>query len=178
MADRAATALKLDDSRWAELTGGRGVPYDPRPAFKRIELDTDPDSAWQELWDNLLDDGVVGEASYAAIPRLVEIVDARRERPWNFFLLAGTIELERESPGNPELPAWLAESYATAWEKLFDLARDELAAARDPLTLRCLLATIAIAKGDLLRGRLLMDHDDDELEEMLGEFSLGHDCED
>jgi hypothetical protein len=43
----------------------------------------------------------------------------------------------------------------------------------DPLTLRCLLATIAIAKGDSLRGRLLMDHDDDELEEILGEYALG-----
>jgi len=165
--------LKLDDPRWAELVGGKGVSYDPRPAFERLKLDTDPDKVWQELWENLQHDGAVGEASYAAVPHLVEIVVARPERPWSFFLLAGTIELERESEDNPELPEWLEESYASAWETLFELARDELAGAADPLTLRCLLATIAIAKGDSLRGRLLMDHDDEELEEMLGEYNLG-----
>jgi len=165
--------LNLDDPRWTELAGGNGVPYDPRPAFERLKLDTDPDSVWQELWENLQHDGSVGEASYAAIPQLVKIVQDRPERPWSFFLLAGTIELDRESADNPVLPEWLEESYSSAWEKLFEIARDELAGAADPLTLRCLLATIAIAKGDSLRGRVLMDHDDDELEEMLGEYAVG-----
>ena len=165
--------MNIDDPRWSELAGGNGVPYDPRPAFERLRLDTDPDSAWQELWDNLESGGSVGEASYAAIPHLLEIVLSRPERPWSFFLIAGTIELERESPDNPELPDWLAADYSAAWEKIFELARAELAAARDPLTLRCLLATIAIAKGDNLRGRLLLDHDDEALEQMLGEHALG-----
>ena len=165
--------LKLDDPRWETLKGGYGVPYDPRPCLSKLELDAGDDSVWNELWENLYHQGDVGEASYAVIPHLARIVRQRGHGDWNFYALAGFIELERESEGNPELPSWLAEGYESSWEQLFDLARQELSSARDTVTLRCLLAIIAIAKGDHRRGRMLLEYDDGELDEILGEYEFG-----
>ena len=146
------------------------IPYDPRPALTRLANDADPAPVWEELWGNLQHQGDVGQASYAAVPHLVRIVAARGLEDWNLFALAGTIELERVGLGNPSLPDWLAESYQRAWEKLFEMARSALVEASDSVTFRCLLATIAIAKGDHRRGRILLDFDDEELDEILGEF--------
>lgn len=165
--------LKLDDSRWAGLEGGYGIPYDARPVLARLEVDTDLAPVWEELWENLHHQGDVGEASYAVIPHLARIAASRNVRDWNLFALAGTIELERASHDNPGLPAWLEQSYESAWEQLFELARGELARADDSVTLRCLLATIAIAKGDHRRGKVLLDFDDEELDEILGEYETG-----
>jgi len=89
------------------------------------------------------------------------------------FALAGTIELERNEHDNPSLPAWLTDGYESAWEELFELARSDLPGASESVTLRCLLATIAIAKGDHRRGRILLDFGDEELDEILGEYEIG-----
>lgn len=162
--------LKLDDSRWNGLEGGMRIPYDPRPALARLESGSDPKPVWEELWANLQHRGDVGQASYATVPHLVRIVAAREFEDWNLFALASTIELERLSLGNPSLPDWLAGSYERAWEQLFEMARNALSGADDSVTFRCLLATIAIAKGDHRRGRILLDFDDDELDTILGEY--------
>ena len=164
--------LDLDDPRWERLEGGYRVPYDPRPALERLELDADHSAVWEELWDNLYHQGDVGEASYAVIPHLARIIRDRGLIDWNIFALASSIELERESGHNPPIPSWLAPSYEAAWEQLFELARTELAGATETVTLRCLLATIAIAKGDHRRGRMLLEYDDDELDELVGEYEF------
>ena len=161
--------LKFDDPRWEALEGGYGIPYDPRPALARLERDSDLGPVWAELWENLHHEGEVGEASYASVPHIVRIARSRAMQDWNVFALVGTIGLEKGMSGNPGLPTWLVDSYEDAWEQLFELARGGLADAGDTLTLRCLLATIAIAKGDPRRGRLLLDFDDDELDEILAE---------
>ena len=170
--------LKLDDPRWATLEGGHRIPYDPRPALARLELDAEDESVWSELWENLYHQGDVGRASYAAVPHLVRIIRQRGLGNWNLYALAGSIELDRESDRNPDLPSWLADGYEKSWEELFDLARGELSGASETVTLRCLLATIAIAKGDQRRGRMLLNYDDEELDEVLGEFEFGDDDSD
>ena len=53
------------------------------------------------------------------------------------------------------------------------MAKDGLAQASDSVTLRCLLSTIAIAKGDYRRGRVLLEFGDEELDEILGEYEIG-----
>ena len=164
--------LKLDDARWQTLGGIGGAYYDPRPSIAKLELDADHAPAWQELWNNLFAEGDVAEAAFALVPHLVRIIRERGHGDWNFFALAGTIELERESDGSPAIPDDLAKAYEGAWEELFELARNELSGADESVTLRCLLATIAIAKGDKRRGRMLLEYDDDELDEMLGEFEF------
>ena len=157
--------LNLDDPRWESLEGGYGIPHDPRPAIARLAETTEPDPIWEELWENLHHEGEVGTASYAAIPALV----AHGRFEWNLFALAGTIELERGMEGNPELPDWVEAAYEAAWEQLFKQALERIVTTEESVTLRCLLATLAIGKGDHRRGRLLLDYADDELDALLDE---------
>ena len=163
--------LEIEDPRWESLEGGYGIPYDPRPALARLETDDHLEPVWEELWSNLHHQGEVGEASYASVPHIARIAVSRRITDWNLFALVGTIELEREMEGNPDLPSWLTESYETAWEQLFGLAREALVPAGDTVTLRCLLATIAIAKGDTRRGRLLLEYGDEEVDDLFIEHA-------
>jgi len=49
----------------------------------------------------------VGVASYAAIPQLVRISEARGRSDWNLYALVATMEIERHRKTNPLLPNWL-----------------------------------------------------------------------
>jgi hypothetical protein len=69
--------LALDDRKWKELLGGYKVPYDASHALRRLERGAD---AWKELWEELHHQGDLGEASYAAVPKLVRIVSKLRRR--------------------------------------------------------------------------------------------------
>jgi len=110
---------------------------------------------WDELWNELHHQGDVGVASYAAVPQLVRIAQARRDFDWNLYALIATIEIERHRRNNPPLPDWLAFSYDAAWEALVELALSDLAAKPDALTLRCALSVVALGRGDLKLGALL-----------------------
>jgi transposase len=93
--------LSLTDTIWRELEGGYRVPYDASKALARME---GGESAWDELWNELHHQGDVGVASYAAIPQIVRIYEARRGSDWNLYALAATIEIERHRKTNPLLP--------------------------------------------------------------------------
>jgi len=144
--------LLLTDTVWRELQGGYRVPYDASKVLARMERG---DSVWEELWNELHHQGDVGVASYAAIPQIVRICEARRDRDWNLYAFASTIEIERHRKNNPPLPEWLAPSYKTAWESIVKLALSDLAGRPDELTLRSGLAAVALGRGDLKLGALL-----------------------
>ena len=144
--------LPLDDPRWKLLAGGYRVAYDASVPLRRFERG---ENVWNELWNELHHQGDVGVASYAAIPQIVRISEARRERDWNLYALASTIEIERHRKNNPPLPEWLAPSYKAAWESIVKLALSDLAGKPDELTLRSALAVVALGRGDLKLGALL-----------------------
>jgi hypothetical protein len=144
--------LLLTDTIWRELQGGHRVPYDVSKVLVRMECG---ESVWEELWNELHHQGDVGVASYAAIPQIVRISAARRDRDWNLYALASTIEIGRHRKNNPPLPEWLADSYNTAWEGIVKLALCDLAGKPDELTLRSALAVVALGRGDLKLGALL-----------------------
>jgi hypothetical protein len=152
--------LLLTDTVWRELQGGYRVPYDASKALARMERG---ESVWEELWNELHHQGDVGVASYAAIPQIVRISEARRDRDWNLYALASTIEIERHRKNNPPLPEWLAPSYKAAWEGIVRLALFDLAGKLDELTLRSALAVIALGRGDLKLGALLNHSDTAEI---------------
>jgi hypothetical protein len=54
-----------------------------------------------------------------------------------------------------------------AWRTLVELAREELKAEVDKTTLQCVLAVLALGKGDLKLGAFLSDLDRSELDELL-----------
>jgi hypothetical protein len=144
--------LLLTDTVWRELQGGYRVQYDASKVLARMERG---ESVWEELWNELHHQGDVGVASYAVIPQIVRISEPRRDRDWNLYAFASTIEIERHRKDNPALPDWLAPSYKGAWEDLVKLALSDLAGKPDKLTLRSALSVVALGRGDLKLGALL-----------------------
>ena len=157
--------LPLDDPRWEELEGGYRRPYDPRDAFVLLEKDGEDAEAWEELWGELHHQGDVGLASYAAVPHLVRIFQTQ-PRNWRLYAIVAAVELERRSKHNPQLPDWLAEGYGDGLESLIRLAAEDLTLARDDLFNEALLGAIALLRGSEIRGRLMSDFTDSELEAM------------
>jgi hypothetical protein len=153
--------LLLSDPIWSQLEGGYGMAYDASKALAQMERG---ESVWEEFWKELHHQGNVGAASYAAIPQIVRICETRRDRDWNLYALAATIEIERHRKENPPLPAWLAPSYKTAWDCLVKLALADLAGKPDKLTLRSALSVVALGRGDLKLGALLSNSDTNEIE--------------
>jgi hypothetical protein len=153
--------LTLIDPIWQELAGGYRVPYDASKALVRMERG---ESVWEELWQELHHQGDVGVASYAAIPQIVRISEARHASDWNLHALAATIEIERHRKSNPPVPEWLSDSYKSAWEDLEKIALADLAGKPDQLTLRCALSVVALSRGDLKLGALLNHLDEDEID--------------
>lgn len=159
--------LDFDDPRWRGLHGGYRVPYDPRPALRRLTVSWSDESAWAELWNELHHQGDVGEASYAAVPALVALAEAVPRRDWNLYGLTATIEVERHGGANPPLPEWLSASYHEAWKHLIRLALADLDAGADRLTIRAALAVVALGRGSPRLGTLLATIDESEIEDYL-----------
>jgi len=124
----------------------------------------DSDAAWADLWDGLYNQGDVSEASYAAVPHLVECVRHIDVRHRNFYALVPAIEACRSHTRNRELPRHLRSDYARAWEVILELAIADLPNATDPCAIRAVLAAIAMGKGDRKLGALLWEIDDFELD--------------
>ena len=152
------------------MLGGYRTPYDPRPAVGKLGKSPLDQGVWDELWGELHHQGDLGEASYAAVPLLVDACVAG-PRDWNFFGLLATIEVERHRRSNPPLPDWLAADYVAALAVARDLALSDLATAREPLVVRSALAVVALANGCVELGALLNYLDTGEITELLERFA-------
>ncbi len=157
--------------------GGRRVRFDASVSLRRL---SNGENVWPELWDNLHHQGDVGEASYAAVPHLVQIAGGQPRRDWNLYGLVGTIEIARHhsieqtvavGPAtwhhrpNPPLPEWLETEYRAAWRELLRLALDDLPRAGDTSTVQAILGAVAVAKGDLKLGEMILHSDRSEIDE-------------
>src|SRR5262249_40376289 len=108
----------------------------------------------------------VGEASYAAVPALVQIHKDGGVLDWNLFALVTCIETCRRSDDNPPMPGWLQPDYSAAWEDLFELGLEGLRRSSDPLLIRSILPVIAVHKGLQQLGELLAHLDGSEIEDL------------
>jgi hypothetical protein len=162
--------LALEDPLWRTLLGGYRTPYDASIVLRALEAGADPGPIWNELWGELHHQGDVGEASYAAIPHLIDICRKRQIDDWNLFALASTIEICRLQPKNPTLPSWLEHSYRNAWQGLFEFGLDALRSSDDEEVIKSALGVIALHKGLLHLGRLLAESDLSELRELSERF--------
>ena len=95
--------LPLDDPRWASYHGGYRTAYDASKVLRTLLEDGSSERSWQELWEELYHQGDVGEASYASVPWLLEIVRRSAVPEWRPLALVCTIELARpvNSDQNP-----------------------------------------------------------------------------
>src|SRR5215213_2155380 len=162
--------MLLTDPRWSTLAGGYRVPCDPRSALSKLAANVEVASAWDELWNNLHHQGDVGEASYATVTALVDLYCSDNLPDWNLFALTATIEVERHCKGNPPLPEWLSDDYQIAWHKLEELALTKLRKNTDSETLQSVLAVVAIARGNLKLGALIIDLGSSELDQILEQY--------
>jgi hypothetical protein len=158
--------LAADDQRWSTLKGGYRMPLDPRPLLKNLEDQSDTEASWHELWDELHHQGDVGDASYVAVPLLIDIHRKRGVADWNTFALVSIIELARTENRNPEVPSWLSNDYFRAIQQLAEIGFREIVRAEDPELVRAILSVIALAKGLRTHAKFLIEYSDEELQEI------------
>jgi len=151
------------------MRGGYRQPYDPALVLRDIDQGVRLKSAWDELWNELHHQGDVGECSYACVPVLVSIHENQDRLDWNLFSLVSTIEIERHRASNPPIPDWLVSSYESAWRSLLTLALKQLPRANGLTEVQSMLAAIAIAKGNLKLGKLILCVDESEFDEIFSE---------
>jgi hypothetical protein len=156
--------LNIDEIPWAELTGGYRLPYDPRPVLNKLTAKL-PD-AWHELLQDLYHQGDVGEASYATVPFLVREYSQLAPPKWNVFALVATIELARDAPSNPPVPAWLLDAYEESIRDLAQIGIVELKETNDPDLVRSILSIVAIWKGVRTYARILVEFSESEVREL------------
>ena len=138
------------------------MPFDARPALK--DLAQNNAGAWKQLWENLHHQGDVGEASYAAIPHVINITVGKGRRDWNTFALAATIEECRRSSSNPLVPDWLVAGYKKAWDELVRYGLELFPDATDREVVESILQVLSLSKGMLSLARLLTLTEDERAE--------------
>ena len=151
--------LPLDDPRWQSYKGGYRVPYDASPALKRL-LSGGPDKAlWEEFWTELHHQGDLHQASYAAVPWLVESVRRSPKLDWNALALVATIELERDQHGNPKVARELLAGYTAAILSLPGVLGSHPDQSWSHLVVQSATACIAMARGQRWFARVYLELD-------------------
>jgi hypothetical protein len=158
------------DDRWRNLTGGYRISFDPRPLLANLEAGRDTESTWHELWDELHHQGDVGDASYAAVPLLVDIYRRQGIIDWNTYAMVATIELARTNAHNPDVPDWLSADYFRAIRELAEIGAAEVLRAEEADVVRAMLSVIAIAKGLRTQAKFLVEYTEDELLEIDSQY--------
>jgi hypothetical protein len=151
--------LPLDDPRWHFYQGGYRVPYDASPTLRRLLTDGPNDDLWEELWNELHHQGDLGQASYAAVPWLVESIRRSPKLDWNAISLIATIELERYRHGNPAVAGELSADYAAAISSLPEVLGTHPDREWHEYAVGPAVACIAIARGQRWLARAYLELD-------------------
>ncbi len=113
---------------------------------------------WFSLWSSLCHQGDVYTASYAAVPRLVEIARKRRGAVGReCLLLTASIEMNRHSENAPVIPPDLRPQYEAALRDGERLAQVLLGSAVDELDRRVFRGAIAAFEGNVESAREILD---------------------
>ena len=158
--------ITLEDARWLNLTGGYRITLDPRPLLKRLEADNDISEVWHELWEELHHQGDVGDASFAAVPFLVESYRKRCVLDCNTYAIVAIIELARKESKNPDVPEWISDDYFKAIGNLAEIGAKKVLLAETAEDVRAILGVIAINKGLRIHGKFLVNYSEEELLEI------------
>jgi hypothetical protein len=110
--------LPLDDPRWPSYLGGYRALYDASVGLRRLLSAEPPEPIWEEFWNELHHQGDVDQASYAAVPWLIEFIRRSHKLDWNPVGLVATIELQRGQLKNPDVALELAVGYFEAIQSL------------------------------------------------------------
>ena len=151
--------LPLDDPLWATLTGGYKLPYDASVPLRSLMTDGPSEVLWDELWQELHHQGDVGQASYASVPHLVELVRRSPRLDSNPLALVACIELER--PCNPQIDDRLADGYFAAIRSLPTIIGTHSDQQWDDQVVQAAVACIALARGQRWQAKAYFELDRD-----------------
>jgi len=139
--------LPLDDARWQSYCGGYHAPYDASPLLRRLLADGPNEELWEEFWTDLHHQGDVDQASYAAVPWLVEFLRRSARIEWNALALIAVIELERDQRHNPPVSKELENDYFAAIKCLPAALGTHPDEQWSELVVQGAVACIALARG-------------------------------
>lgn len=142
--------LSLDSPRWSELRHAYGAAGEIPALLRTLKSvppsagDTEP---WSTLWSALAHQGDVFDASFAAVPH---VVDALSRDPlkadFSYLQFPAWIEVCRVKNGI-EVPSDLRADYFAALARLPELVAAASVREWDEGFLRCALAALSAAKG-------------------------------
>jgi hypothetical protein len=158
---------------WSSLSHAYGPASDVPALLERARSAKAPsdyrDEPWFSLWSALCHQGTVYSASYAALPELVAIAEARTVEPAvarECLFLAGCIEMERAVPEGeqpPTIPTEMRDQYVEALRRGQALSERLLPMANGDSDAERMLAIAAAAFcGDADDARLLAEGPDEE----------------
>jgi len=165
--------IDLDDPRWQNLSHGYGSAADIPKLLRQLACATGPKGAsesetWFTLWSSLCHQGDVYDASYAALPYIVEIAFTAKEPiDFSFFQLPAAIEIARSSGNGPPVPSDLAEAYSHAVSRLTECVSHHLHEHWDEPTLLSALSALAAAKGHHRVADAIMNLDEDLITKLI-----------
>lgn len=165
--------LDLDDPRWADLSHAYGSAADIPVLLRQLAGSTGPKDGydsepWFTLWSSLCHQDDVYDASYAALPHIVEIAcSARGLIEFSFFQLPAAIEIARHNGNGPPLPPFLASAYNDSVSRLSDCVALHSGGVWDEATLLSAMSALAVAKGHHKIAEAIMNLDDDLIEKLV-----------
>jgi hypothetical protein len=144
--------LSLSDARWSALSDAYGDSSGiPKLLADAEALPEDGDGQaepYLSLWSARCHQGDVYSGSYAALPHLVRIIEAKPDKfRWTLLLLVHAIEVARSEGRGPTVPDDLIGSYSEALTRVPALASKLLSRDMGEEELRVILAACASAKG-------------------------------
>lgn len=116
--------LTLEDPCWSTIRHAYGPASNIPDLLRQLAASTEPTAdyriePWFSLWSALCHQGDIFEASYAALPHIVDIACSAKGRIDNsFFQLPAAIEVARSNGSGPLVPSGLEDSYARGLTRL------------------------------------------------------------
>ena len=164
--------LPLDSPVWNQLTDAYGTASDIPGFLHQLEefppyvnYTTEP---YFSLWSALCHQGDVYSASYAAAPHIIHILaSAPAQAHWDFFLLPISIEIARARSHGPEIAPELRADYFAALARIPSLIAAVAEREWDERYCRIAAAALAVAKGQTLLGKAILELTPDSAAEFL-----------
>ncbi len=161
--------IALEDTRWANLSHAYGsasdIPQLARDPAPKDGYDSEP---WFTLWSSICHQRDGYDASYAALPHIVDITcKAKEPLDFSFFQLPAAIEIARANRRGPDLPADLTNAYSEAVLRLAKCIALHLKDDRDESMLLSAMSALAASKVHHRVAEAIMDLDDNLIGQLI-----------
>lgn len=142
------------------------------PFLAKLQSLEMPDNDWNDLWDDLHQQGDTGDASYAVVPYLTEYAKSTPQIAWHAFGFAAVVELERTENENPEVPGEIRDSYFASINELPKIALERGEDAWGENCFEPVMACLALSMGRREHARAYLDRTESEIPEFY-KYSYG-----